>query len=163
MANRLILVLLFLTALLSACNGNQGDGQEAVTPWAVTETPPIDSGPVVGNGLVADCGTEHRGHGQDRNLASRDCLLQAYAAGSRAKWASKTWTTEGDPLETRVSISGTGLIEVEVDYRADKFSAPADRIVRTYHCDGLAVERVTLLPILRITGCADMPGGEMLL
>lgn len=106
--------------------------------------------------VVEDCGAEVRKQGattlDDR---ARDCLLRAFQAGTAATFTSTRPTIEGDPIVTRIDVVGTSDIRVIVDMTKDKFSAPADRVVRTYRCTTLTRTQVNGLRPLSVTGCTD--------
>ena len=50
---------------------------------------------------------------------------------------------------------GAGDVRVVVDMTEDKFSAPADRVVRTYRCTTLQRTQINGLRPLSAGGCTD--------
>lgn len=112
--------------------------------------------------VVEDCGTEVRKQGattlDDR---ARDCLLRAFQAGTAATFTTTRPTIEGDPIVTRVDVVEAGDVRLVVDMTKDKFSAPADRVVRTYRCTMLQRTQVNGLRPLSDTGCTDRAAFEV--
>lgn len=104
---------------------------------------------------VRDCGTEVlRQDARPVDEAARDCVRQAFTAGTRAVFAVTRPTVEGDPVTTRVEVLGAGRLRVSVDRRADRFSVASDGRVQTFDCTSLGTfttEDGTRL--LEVSGC----------
>ena len=120
-------------------------GPPTLTPTAAPRPP------------VEDCGTELRRQGATSlDDAGRDCLMRAYQTGTLATFTTSRPTIEGDPIVTRLEVLGRSDVRVTVDNTKDKFSAPANRVVRTYRCTTLAHGTTTggLRPFV-VSGCTD--------
>ncbi|MEX2229102.1 MAG: hypothetical protein WEB13_05615 [Dehalococcoidia bacterium] len=145
----------------AACDGAEPgsavDDDSSFTPIAsATATPPPPS-----PSAVIQCGTEEQVHGTGRNLDARRCLLDAYERGSAATFTSQRSTIEGDPIVWTVNVLAPGRIEATIDNTADKFSAPSDRVVRTYRCGALILSDVEPPLTIELSGCDGDTGGTI--
>lgn len=118
-----------------------------------TPTPTVDVSPPA----VEGCGIEDLPQGAAAlDGVARDCLLRAFQAGRPARFTTTRPTIEGDPITTRVEVLGPADLRVTVDMTRDRFSAPSDRVVRTYRCTTLTrgVATGALRPLI-VNGCTD--------
>lgn len=87
---------------------------------------------------------------------ARDCLLRAFQAGRPARFTTTRPTIEGDPITTRVEVLGPADVRVTIDMTKDRFSAPSDRVLRTYRCTTLVGGAASgVLRPLVVSGCTD--------
>nr|WP_122011921.1 DUF4362 domain-containing protein [Maliibacterium massiliense] len=70
------------------------------------------------------------------DFAPWEAFLGAVNLGETATIRLRQYTTEGDPVPATLTYDGARFT-LEVDSTADKFSAPEDRRVRTFHYDHL--------------------------
>jgi hypothetical protein len=157
---------LLAAVLLAGCDGGTAPSPD---PTGTPATPIPTATPAVVIGTPAappvtptlpptfeDCGTEALPQGatalDDRG---RDCILRAFAAGEPAAFTTTRPTTEGDPITTRIEVVGVAEVRVSVDATRDRFSAPVDRVVKTYVCTMLSsVTSIGGTRQLSVTGCA---------
>ena len=141
-----------------ACDRAEGGTSDAGDQTPTSTAGPASTSPTAG---IIDCGVEEQVHGEGRDLDARRCLADAYATGSAATFTSTMSTIEGDPIVWTVSVLASGEVEATLDSTADRFSAPADRVVHTFTCDALTLSDVDLPSTLELTGCDGETGGNI--
>lgn len=89
--------------------------------------------------------TNHQGY----DVASRDCLWNAYSDGVSATFSTTAHTVEGDPITYTVRVIATNLIEVDLDATKDRFG---NQNVTKYTC---RVMDRHLMPAGKIRGAIE--------
>jgi hypothetical protein len=69
-------------------------------------------------------------------VEKQQCLLDAFAAGDRARLDVELTTVEGDPVYFRYTVVGRRVLEVRTDTTEDPLSTPA---ITTERCTVLSV------------------------
>ena len=84
---------------------------------------------------LESCGEEVAGHGEGLDVASRQCLLNAFEDGRGAELISTFTSVEGDPITRYTRVHENGTVEVFVDATRDRFGSGAWERLR---CERLA-------------------------
>lgn len=71
------------------------------------------------------CGEETSAHGETRNVAARQCLLDAFKAGTKAEFIVTEDTIEGDPITRIIRVLGPSEVQIFVDATRDSFGSGA--------------------------------------
>jgi hypothetical protein len=72
---------------------------------------------------VPACGEETSSHGEARNVAGRQCLLDAFRAGGKAEFIVTEDTVEGDPITRIIRVLGPDQIQIFVDATRDSWGS----------------------------------------
>jgi len=71
------------------------------------------------------------------NSTDRQCVWNAYSAGTPTRWIVTEYTQEGAPIRATLNFAG-GVVLVTRDMSADTFSSPANRRVWSWRCSSMA-------------------------
>ncbi len=99
--------------------------------WILGGPPPAF---VADRAALPACGEETSSHGETRNVAARQCLFDAYMAGSAAEFIVTESSVEGDPVTRITRVLGPGAVQVFVDATRDRFGSGRWEELR---CSGL--------------------------
>jgi hypothetical protein len=100
------------------------------TPTASAQSSPTVRATVA---AVVDCGVSDLGPGITYDLTGRQCVWNAYSAGTPTRWIVTKYTTEGAPTPESLNFDG-GVLLMTRDMSADGFSSPADRRLWSWRC-----------------------------
>ena len=84
-----------------------------------------------------DCGAYElvRPVGQPSHLTQQRCLVHAFRTGAAAELRVQQPTVEGDPIALHYRVVATGVVDVVVDSRLDRFGSGR---IQTYRCRSLS-------------------------
>jgi hypothetical protein len=85
---------------------------------------------------VVDCGVSDLGPGITYDLTGRECVWNAYSAGTPTRWIVTKYTTEGAPIRESFAFE-SGVVLMTRDMSADAFSGPADRRLWSWRCSAM--------------------------
>lgn len=119
-----LLVIGGLAALITSC------AQSGPPAPTVSAQP---SSTLRATAAFVDCGASDLGPGITYDQTGRECVWNAYSAGTPTRWIVTAYTQEGAPVRETLRYEG-GVLLMTRDLTADGFSSPSDRRIWSWRC-----------------------------